>query len=112
MGIRINHGCRVRQSLRLAIYLRDNFTCQYCMADLRGRDDITLDHVVPQIRGGNNQATNLVVACMECNARKRHAVIGKYPTEIRKRVHRQRKRKIEPYRRTARKMLFARKQVE
>lgn len=45
--------------------------CYYC-----GRkflpNELTMDHVVPIIRGGRSEKNNLVPACKECNARKKH----------------------------------------
>lgn len=65
---------------RLAIYLRDNFTCQYCHTNLHNAKprDITLDHIVPldqylllhDTADGFNEADNLVCACKKCNAAK------------------------------------------
>jgi 5-methylcytosine-specific restriction endonuclease McrA len=52
---------------RREIFLRDNFTCQYC--GLRGKD-LTLDHVIPRHRGGKHTWDNLVSACRTCNHRK------------------------------------------
>lgn len=57
---------------RLAIYIRDNFCCQYCGTDLRDVDPsgIGLDHLVPRVRGGTHEATNLVTSCRHCNSSK------------------------------------------
>jgi 5-methylcytosine-specific restriction endonuclease McrA len=52
---------------RREIFLRDNFTCQYC--GVRGKD-LTLDHVTPRHRGGKHTWDNLVSACRSCNHRK------------------------------------------
>jgi 5-methylcytosine-specific restriction endonuclease McrA len=52
---------------RREIFLRDNFTCQYC--GVRGKD-LTLDHVIPRHRGGKHTWDNLVSACRTCNHRK------------------------------------------
>lgn len=59
----------IRPERRLAIYIRDGFTCCYCGASLKGRDahDVTLDHLLPRSAGGGNEATNLVTACGACN---------------------------------------------
>ena len=68
-----NKGAIVRPDLRLAIYLRDRFQCQYCGRDLHGAKawDLTLDHLVCQrgLRSGNglNDPANLVTACRACN---------------------------------------------
>lgn len=51
------------------IYLRDNFTCQYCARQLAPKD-LTLDHVVPASKFGRKDWTNMVTACRPCNHRK------------------------------------------
>lgn len=58
------------KALRLALYLRDGFTCQYCGKDLHGADprDYGLDHLRPQsARPGYHAPRNLVTACFPCN---------------------------------------------
>lgn len=50
------------------IFLRDNYTCQYCSCE--DPSVLTLDHVVPQSRGGKNTWENLVCACRPCNFKK------------------------------------------
>lgn len=66
----VNGGKWIRPEKRLAIYIRDNFTCLYCgriLKDASSRE-VTLDHLVPRSDGGNNEATNLVTACLSCNS--------------------------------------------
>ena len=41
--------------------------CCYCASDV----DLTLDHLIPQFKGGPHSADNLVVACRSCNSSKR-----------------------------------------
>ncbi|RKY84674.1 HNH endonuclease [candidate division KSB1 bacterium] len=52
---------------RKNILKRDHSRCQYC-----GRDDkpLTIDHVIPKERGGQDVWENLVAACTDCNNRK------------------------------------------
>jgi 5-methylcytosine-specific restriction endonuclease McrA len=52
---------------RKNILRRDGHRCQYC-----GRGDLplTLDHVLPLSRGGDDTWENLVCACVGCNNRK------------------------------------------
>ncbi len=62
----------IRREIRLSrhsIFERDQYTCQYCGKQLP-KSRLTLDHILPQSRGGKNNWENLVVACMDCNARK------------------------------------------
>src|SRR5690606_14377233 len=55
------------------LFGRDERTCQYCgrhESELRVREFLTRDHVIPQSRGGDNSWTNCVTACSTCNNRK------------------------------------------
>jgi 5-methylcytosine-specific restriction endonuclease McrA len=55
---------------RLRIYMRDKFRCQYC-GDKKTAAELTLDHILPRSRGGDNAPVNIVTACLHCNNRKR-----------------------------------------
>ena len=54
---------------RLRIYMRDKFRCQYC-GEKKPVGDLTLDHILPRSRGGDNSPVNIVTACVPCNNRK------------------------------------------
>ncbi|HJY29216.1 MAG TPA: HNH endonuclease [Pyrinomonadaceae bacterium] len=54
---------------RLRIYMRDKFRCQYC-GEKRTAGELTLDHILPRSRGGDNSPVNVVTACVACNNRK------------------------------------------
>lgn len=65
------HGSRwIRPEKRLAIYIRDGFQCAYCGRDLKHATaaEVTLDHLLPRVAGGTNEATNLITACRACNS--------------------------------------------
>ncbi len=64
---------------RLRIYMRDKFRCQYC-GEKRGVAELTLDHILPRSRGGDNSPVNIVTACIKCNNRKSNRT----PEEARK----------------------------
>ena len=51
---------------RHLIYKRDNYECQYCGS----KKDLTIDHVTPRSKGGDDTWTNLVTACSSCNVKK------------------------------------------
>ncbi len=51
---------------RFNVFLRDRFSCQYCLA----REDLTFDHVIPRSKGGMTTWDNVVAACSPCNLRK------------------------------------------
>jgi 5-methylcytosine-specific restriction endonuclease McrA len=62
-----------RQVTNTFLFARDGYRCQYCgrhRAELRGREFLTRDHVVPLSRGGSNIWGNVVTACSPCNNRK------------------------------------------
>jgi 5-methylcytosine-specific restriction endonuclease McrA len=54
---------------RYNVYLRDNFTCQYCGQEFETKH-LTFDHVLPRHHGGISSWTNVVAACSPCNHRK------------------------------------------
>ena len=54
---------------RRNIYARDGSRCQYCGQRFSTKE-LTLDHIQPRVQGGDNSWTNLVCACVKCNARK------------------------------------------
>lgn len=54
---------------RVNLARRDEFTCQYCGESL-GIQHVTVDHVLPRSRGGQNSWENCVAACADCNSRK------------------------------------------
>jgi len=56
---------RVRFNRRW-VFLRDNYTCQYCNEELTPRQ-CTIDHVVPVSKGGKTTWHNVVTACYGCN---------------------------------------------
>lgn len=63
---KLQHGVRF---CRENVYVRDNYTCQYCAVQFPPKL-LTLDHVVPASRNGEKSWTNVVCACRDCNQRK------------------------------------------
>ena len=61
----INCAARCKPS-RVMIYKRDRNSCQYCGSTTR----LTIDHVLPRSKGGDDSWENLVVACSSCNTKK------------------------------------------
>ncbi|MBW1729485.1 MAG: HNH endonuclease [Deltaproteobacteria bacterium] len=45
--------------------------CYYCHRKV-GRDNLTMDHIVPLSRGGKSKKGNVVPACKECNTKKKY----------------------------------------
>tara|TARA_R100000152_G_C6683370_1_gene116691 strand:+ start:72 stop:572 length:501 start_codon:yes stop_codon:yes gene_type:complete len=54
---------------RSNIIWRDKNQCQYC-GNYFTDDKLTMDHVMPKSRGGDNSWENLVAACKRCNQKK------------------------------------------
>ena len=54
---------------REQIFARDDFQCVYC-GERFEPGMLTVDHVQPRMRGGDQSGGNLVTACGGCNARK------------------------------------------
>jgi len=75
----------ISKEIRRAV-LRDwGYRCYYCAADLRRPCvQATLDHRLPRSRGGTDQRSNLVPACLACN----HAKGAQTVAEFRERVRR------------------------
>ncbi len=62
-----------RQVTNTFLFARDGYSCQYCgrhRSELRGRQFLTRDHIVPLSRGGDNSWENVVTSCSPCNNRK------------------------------------------
>jgi 5-methylcytosine-specific restriction endonuclease McrA len=51
---------------RSMIYKRDGHKCQYCGST----KNLTIDHIIPRSKGGDDTWENLTAACMPCNTRK------------------------------------------
>jgi len=63
------------KELRSAVFVRDDFTCQYCGA--RGVN-LECDHVHPVSKGGGHDLSNLVTACFSCNRSKRDKTLSEW----------------------------------
>jgi len=50
----------------MRVYRRDGFRCVYCAGEFPP-ELLTLDHVEPRMRGGDQSEGNLVACCTECN---------------------------------------------
>ena len=51
---------------RHRIMRRDGYSCVYCGS----KKDLTIDHVIPKSKGGDNTWKNLVTCCSPCNLKK------------------------------------------
>ena len=74
-----NKYVKKKHSVRYSRYnllLRDHFQCQYCGCDL-DQKTITVDHVVPRVKGGITRWENVVSCCQRCNSIKGHRTVLK-----------------------------------
>ena len=77
-----------RQVTNTFLFARDEYRCQYCgrtSAELKPRESLTRDHLIPISRGGQNEWTNVVTACSSCNTRKANRLpdeIGMHPLHV------------------------------
>lgn len=62
------------------VFKRDNYCCVYCGDS--NRKTLTLDHVIPQSKGGKDSWDNLVTACRRCNSEKSDLTLEEYGKEI------------------------------
>ena len=51
---------------RHRLFKRDKYECVYC----GGKKNLTIDHIQPKSKGGDNSWTNLVTCCSPCNRKK------------------------------------------
>lgn len=81
------HSCALKaESLRrkniseiqsYQIFERDGFRCHYC-----GRSPhldgivLTIDHLIPLVRGGTNKEENIITACNYCNSAKTNKLLS------------------------------------
>ncbi|MBM3262039.1 MAG: HNH endonuclease [candidate division Zixibacteria bacterium] len=69
--VRLNNFVKVPQNgillSRKNVLKRDGHQCQYCGTT---KGPLTVDHVIPRNRGGEDSWENLVCACQKCNNHK------------------------------------------
>lgn len=82
-----DHSVRLN---RRNLYARDSNKCQYCGKRFPTAE-LSIDHVVPQSRGGVNSWQNLVCACVRCNARKGNRTPGEAGMHLVKKPRKPRK---------------------
>jgi 5-methylcytosine-specific restriction endonuclease McrA len=74
---------RARASLsRRAVFVRDEFECQYC-----GSAAENVDHIHPRSKGGTHTWDNVVASCRPCNARKENMLLAETNMKLRRPPH-------------------------
>ena len=54
---------------RFNVFLRDNFSCQYCRRNFSA-NELTFDHLIPKYLGGKTTWNNVISSCTSCNVKK------------------------------------------
>ncbi|MGH9802229.1 MAG: HNH endonuclease [Blastocatellia bacterium] len=59
---------RVSRQLQQLVSERANFCCEYCLSqEAYSPDPFSIEHILPEARGGTNTEDNLARACQGCN---------------------------------------------
>ena len=72
--IKVSANRGISRILRQKVYDRDGNKCIVC----GGVEKLTIDHLVPIMRGGSNKEYNLATMCLSCNNEKGGKMIQKY----------------------------------
>lgn len=70
---------------RFEVFKRDEFTCQYCGAK-PPEVILHVDHIVPVVEGGGNEAHNLITSCQSCNLGKGATSLSSVPKALKVRA--------------------------
>jgi 5-methylcytosine-specific restriction endonuclease McrA len=65
------------------IFIRDRYECAYCGT----KDNLTIDHIIPQSRGGKTDFDNCVAACRPCNNLKNNRTPSEAKMFLRKKAY-------------------------
>lgn len=68
---------------RYNVFLRDNFTCQYCEKRFLQRE-LTIDHVWPRSKGGKSDWENVVTSCSTCNHKKGNKLPNEFHLKLKR----------------------------
>jgi hypothetical protein len=74
-----SHG-KTDHPTRSLIYKRDDNECQYCGS----KNNLTIDHVIPRSRGGQDTWDNLVTCCSSCNTKKGNLLLKETNMSLRR----------------------------
>lgn len=59
-----------KNAIRKALIEKYGPNCFYCGTEFQYLEDISVDHLIPQVKGGSNEMENLRPACFYCNNKK------------------------------------------
>lgn len=106
-------GTHKRQAIskrkRFEVLKRDNFTCQYCSSK-PPKVPLEVDHIVPVSKGGKNDMSNLITACLDCNRGKSDVPLDNVPPTLSEKTERK-QLAVEQYKQYQRVLKKAQKQI-
>lgn len=70
----------ISKKIRFEVFKRDRFTCQYC-GKKTPEVVLEVDHIVSVNDGGQDDLTNLVTSCFDCNRGKGKISLDEIPTQ-------------------------------
>lgn len=76
---------RIPTNIRRMVIARDGLRCVYCDDDLTDQE-VHLDHVVPESKGGPTTYDNLQVTCRRCNTSKGILTEEEFVSRLRRRA--------------------------
>lgn len=76
---------RIPTNVRRIVIERDGLRCVYCGEDLQ-RNEVHLDHVIPESKGGTTSVPNLQVTCRKCNLDKGILSEDEFMSRLRRRA--------------------------
>lgn len=68
----------ISDSVKAEVFERDQGLCQYCLVQGKVSPGTEFDHFIPAATGGDGSASNVQLACADCNRKKWH----RHPEEI------------------------------
>lgn len=76
---------RISTNLRRMVIERDGLRCVYCDLDLTN-NEVHIDHVIPESKGGKTSFDNLQVTCRKCNLEKGILTESEFTNKLRTRA--------------------------
>jgi hypothetical protein len=67
-NLQTSSSSEAKRMWRQSIREKWNHKCAYCESE----EKLTIDHIIPQCKGGSDFLTNVVCCCHECNQLKSH----------------------------------------
>lgn len=63
--------------------IRAGNSCHYCGKEVSNKTELTVDHIFPQSKGGDDNMDNIMLVCKQCNSSKRDSDLLRWYAECR-----------------------------